>query len=58
VSGLAVGPITGITKRGWDYLWVRYADAEDQNVLVKQPIAAYVERVYQDGNFVLLGIGT
>jgi hypothetical protein len=58
VSGLAVGPITGITKRGWDYLWVRYADAEDQNVLVKQPIAAYVERVYLDGNFALLGIGT
>jgi hypothetical protein len=57
-SGLAVGPITGITKSGWDYLWVRYADAESQNVLVKQPIAAYVERVYLDGDFSLLGIGT
>ncbi|MFN9916689.1 MAG: hypothetical protein ACK53L_29135, partial [Pirellulaceae bacterium] len=46
VTGLAVGPITGIAKRGWEYLWVRYADAEDQHVLVKQPIAAYVEKVY------------
>ena len=58
VSGLAVGPITGITKRGWEYLWVRYADAEDQHVLVKQPIAAYVEKVYPDGDFSGLGIGT
>jgi hypothetical protein len=37
---------------------VRYADAEDQNVLVKQPIAAYVEKVYDEGNFAGLGIGT
>jgi hypothetical protein len=58
VTGLTVGPISGITKRGWDYLWVRYADAEDQYVLVKRPIAAYVERVYLDGNFAALGIGT
>ena len=40
------------------YLWVRYADAEDQHVLVKQPIAAYVEKVYDEGNFAGLGIGT
>jgi hypothetical protein len=57
VTGLAVGPITGINKKGWEYLWVRYADAEDQNVLVKQPIAAYVEQVYLLGNFSALGIG-
>jgi hypothetical protein len=53
-----VGSITGIAKSGWDYLWVRYADAEDQKVLVKQPIAVYVERVYESGNFAGLGIGT
>ncbi len=57
VTGLAVGPISGINKKGWEYLWVRYADAEDQNVLVKQPIAAYVEQVYELGNFSTLGIG-
>jgi hypothetical protein len=57
VTSLSVGPITGISKLGWDYLWVRYADAEDENVLVKQPIAAYVERVYELGNFDALGIG-
>lgn len=57
VTGLAVGPITGINKKGWEYLWVRYADAEDQHVLVKQPISAYVEQVYQLANFASLGIG-
>ena len=58
MTGLQVGDITGIDKKGWEYLWVRYADAEDQNVLVKRPIAAYVEQVYESGNFALLGIGT
>jgi hypothetical protein len=58
VIGLSVGPISGIAKKGWEYLWVRYADAEDQFVLVKRPIAAYVERVYPEANFAGLGIGT
>jgi hypothetical protein len=59
-TGISVGPITSISKKGWEYLWVRYADAEDtgSNTLVKQPVAAYVERVYEDGNFAALGIGT
>lgn len=53
------GDITGINKKGWEYLWVRYADAEDTSakVLVKEPIAAYVEQVYPYGNFAGLGIG-
>lgn len=60
VTGLSVGTITGISKLGWDYLWVRYADFEDSLAycVVKRPIAAYVERVIQPGNFSLLGIGT
>ncbi|MGI6100389.1 MAG: hypothetical protein GX174_05065 [Lentisphaerae bacterium] len=59
-TGLSVGPISGISKKGWEYLWVRYADAEDtaSHTLVKQPVAAYVERVYDEGNFGSLGIGT
>lgn len=59
-TGLTVGDITGIAKKGWEYLWVRYADTEDaaSNTLVKQPIAAYVEKVYEDGSFSGLGIGT
>ena len=56
-TDLKVGDITGIEKKGWEYLWVRYADAEDEETLIKQPVAAYVERVYEYGNFALLGIG-
>jgi len=59
-TGLVVGDITGIAKAGWDYLWVRYAEVEDElaHALVHRPIAAYVERVYDAGDFSLLGIGT
>jgi hypothetical protein len=59
-SGLVVANIAGIFKGGWDYLWVRYADKEDSaaKMLVKRPIAVYVERVYDWGNFAALGIGT
>ncbi len=60
VTGQAIGDITGIDKLGWEYLWVQYADFEDSlaYVLVKRPIAAYVERVIEPGNFTLLGIGS
>lgn len=59
VSGLVVGSITGINKRGWEYLWVRYVDTEDTDAktLVKRPQAVYVEQVYPYGNFAGLGIG-
>jgi len=57
-TGLSVGSITGITKRGWDYLWVRYEDAEDTTAkrLVKKPIAVYVEQVYTYSDLSGLGI--
>lgn len=57
-SGIAVGPISGVSKKGWEYLWVRYADAEDagSQAIVKRPVAAYVERVYDEGNFGALGL--
>lgn len=60
VTGLSVGSITGIAKRGWEYLWVRYQEVEDASarLLVRKPVAAYVERVYREGSFSLLGIGT
>jgi len=56
-TGITVGDITGISKKGWEYLWVRYADSEDAaaKAIVKKPIAAYVEKVYEDGNFAVLG---
>ena len=58
-AGLTLGDITGINKEGWHYLWVRFADDEDTNAkaLIKKPVAAYVEQVYQYGDFSLLGLG-
>lgn len=59
-SGITIGTITGINKKGWEYLWVRYEDVEDTaaKVLVKRPASVHVERVYESGDFSALGIGT
>jgi len=51
-TGLQVGDITGITKDGWDYLWVFYGqkevpDSAGQTRLQPVPVQANVERVYQ-----------
>lgn len=56
VTGLKVGPIEDITKRGWEYLWIRYHDYEDTEAhcLVRRPLAVYVEQVYRYTNFAFL----
>lgn len=60
-TGITVGEgasaITGIAKKGWELLDIRYADATDSNRLVKKPVAIYVHQVYETRNFALLGIG-
>ncbi len=55
-ENITVGPLSGIDKKGWEYLWIRYQDEvdEDRNALVKRPVAAYVEKVYREGPFALL----
>lgn len=58
-SSLQVGKLKVSNKRGWDYLWVRYADkvAENRKNVIKEPVAAYVEQVYPTGDFGNLGLG-
>ncbi|MCR4414629.1 MAG: hypothetical protein NUV77_19605 [Thermoguttaceae bacterium] len=58
MTNIPVGPITVASKKGWEYLWVRYADDVDGTAkrAVKRPLAAYVEQVYPYGDFSLLGI--
>jgi hypothetical protein len=58
VTGETIGSISGIEKKGHEYLWVRYEDAESSNTLIKQPKAVYVSKVYKDADFSALGIGT
>ena len=55
-TSIAVGDITVPAKKGWEYLWVRYKDAEHgaSKSIVKVPLAAYVEQVYESGDFSLL----
>jgi hypothetical protein len=54
------GNITVASKKGWEYLWIRYHDVVDDtvNMIVKRPCGAYVEKVYEEGSFSSLGIGT
>jgi hypothetical protein len=57
VSSQKIGDIAGISKRGHDYLWVRYESDVSGSSLVKKPKHVYVDKVYRDGNFSALGIG-
>lgn len=55
--------ITGIDVEGWNFLHVRYERQQRNNdagdkIDVFVPEQAYVERIYEYGNFALLGIGT
>lgn len=58
-TDIMVGSIGPISKKGWEYLWVRYEDSEDTtaNALIKKPVAAYVEKVYYGTDFTSIGIG-
>lgn len=58
VTNQTIGSISNIAKKGHDYLWVRYETAQSNNTLIKQPKAVYVNKVYNDGDFSALGIGS
>lgn len=48
-----VGPIAGLAKGGWEYVdaYTEVFEDEDAKVVVHRPIAAYVHRVYESGDF-------
>jgi hypothetical protein len=58
-DNLSVGDITGIAKKAWEYLWVRYTSTDDTSAkkLVKRPSSVHIERVYDDADYSQLGIG-
>lgn len=58
VTGQTIGSISGVEKKGHEYLWVRYEDAVSGSSLIKQPKAVYVSKVYKDSDFSALGLGT
>jgi hypothetical protein len=56
---MSIDGITGIEKGGHDYLWIQVAKIEDsaKAQMARRPFAVYVDKVYKDGDFSLLGIG-
>jgi len=57
LPALRIGSITDIEKKGHEYLWVRYEDDVNANVLLRKPKAVYVNRVYREADFGTIGIG-
>lgn len=55
-TGLVFGTITGVAKKGHQYLWVDYEAWETGGYVIRRPRGVYVEDVYESGNFNLLGI--
>jgi hypothetical protein len=50
-TNIYIGSLPAIaSKKGWDYLWIRYADEYNSTAkeVLKTPVAAYVEKVYED----------
>jgi len=58
VTNQTIGDISGIDKKGHEYLWVRYEESVDTNALIKKPKYVYVNKVYRESDFSALGIGT
>lgn len=58
-KSLKLGKLEVSDKKGWNYLWVRYADkvAENKHNITKEPTAAYIEQVYPEEDFGQLGLG-
>lgn len=61
-TDLKIGDITGIQKKGWEYLWVYYKTMAQQaggsgtTYTVKRPVNAYVEEVFKKRGYSALGI--
>lgn len=58
IPALSIGGITDITKKGHEYLWIRYQSKVDSDSLLQHPVGVYVNKVYRETNFSQLGIGT
>jgi hypothetical protein len=55
---IPVGDIVVPSKKGWEYLWVRYEKIEETGFVFPIPVHAYVEKVYRDTDFgTLFGFG-
>jgi hypothetical protein len=51
-----IGPIVGIDKEGFEFLWVSYATETSDGIVKRTPLAVYVSQVYEDTSFANLFI--
>jgi len=57
-ASFSVGPVTGVTKRGWDYLEVHYEEVEDatNKLLLRRPFSVTIHQVLRYDSYADLGI--
>jgi hypothetical protein len=55
-TGLTVGSMTGIAKKGWEYIWERCQPVSGGLAMTQKPVCVYVDQVYKDGAFAGLGL--
>jgi len=53
----AANAISVLAAKGWDFIWFGYELVIRNDATAPEPIAAYVEKVIEDGDFSQLGIG-
>jgi hypothetical protein len=58
VADQTIDTITGVSKKGWEYLWTLYEDVVDAvaKKLGRKPREVFVDQVYMLGDFTRLGI--
>lgn len=49
-TGLVVGSITGISKFGWDYMWVRHREVLVSGLILQVPQFVYIEKVFPEAD--------
>jgi len=49
--GSGIHEITGIAKKGWEYMWIKYGRIAGTKHSHAVPVAVYIERVYDTDNF-------
>ncbi len=59
-TGLSIGGINSIDKKGWEFLWVNWRVVADTTSGRTKPeaIGVYVQKLYEDHDFANIGIGT
>lgn len=57
-DNIEIAGTSGIEKRGWDYLWVNFTEAQGDKQVIRRPKSAHVGAVLYYTDFSLLGIGT